>query len=370
VKITVAQNVLAAALAHGAAVAPRNAQIPILAHVRLIASDGKLAVASSDLIRFAEAVIDVSIERPGSVTVPGAAFLTLVSKYPKDGAISLEVEAGQMVVRCGRSKVKLPTLPADNFPAWADQAPTHEFDLDGSAFRLAASRVRAAASKEEVRHYLCGVYIHAVDDVLRMAATDGHRLAVCSIPLPEGAEELAGAIIPNAALDTVFAIFKGSAGIHVAMTEKSVSFSAAGLRLSSKLVDGSFPDYTRVIPARGMPGATFKRSAFVDCLDRANVLTGDGAFMGIRAEPAGDFLRLRAANPSGGSAEEELPAVVDEGFQAFGFNPRYAAEFLQSLPVEELTIEQTAPDQAHLVVSQEAPDFVGVLMPMRVSLAA
>jgi DNA polymerase-3 subunit beta len=358
---------LADALAHGAAVAPRNAQIPILSHVRLIAADGKLAVASSDLNRFAEAVIDVTIEEPGSITVPGAAFLTLISKYPKDGEISLEVDGGQALVRCGRSKVKLPTLPADNFPAWADEAPTTEFDAVGHVFRLAANRVRSAAGKEELRHYLCGVYLHPVGDVLRLVATDGNRLAVSSIPLPEGAETLAGAIIPTPALETALSIFKASDVIHVALNEKSVSFSAAGLRLSSKLVDGSFPDYTRVIPERGAAALTFKRSAFVDCLDRANVLTGDGAYMAIIAEPNGDTLRLRANNPHGGSAEEELPAVVGEGFQRFGFNPRFAAEFLQTLPVEELTIEQPDPTGPHLIYSAEAPDFTGVIMPMRVA---
>jgi DNA polymerase-3 subunit beta len=367
VKISVAQNHLAAALAHGSAVAPRNAQIPILAHVRLIAEDGKLAVASSDLNRFAEATIDVAVEQAGSVTVPGAAFLTLVSKYAKDAEVSLELDGGQLVVRCGRSKVKLPTLPADNFPAWADEAPTSEFEVVGPAFRLAAGRVRSAAGKEELRHYLCGVYFHPVDDVLRLVATDGNRLAVSSIPLPEGAEDLAGAIVPTSALDTALTIFKAAAEIHVAFTAKSVSFSAAGLRLSSKLIDGTFPDYTRVIPERGHAALSFKRSAFVDCLDRANVLTGDGAYMAIVAEPAGETLRLRANNSRGGSAEEELPAVCAEGFKRFGFNPRFAAEFLQTLPVEELTIEQSDPDGPHLIYSAEAPDFTGVLMPMRVA---
>jgi DNA polymerase-3 subunit beta len=367
VKFTVAQSFLATALAHGAAVAPRNAQIPILSHVRLIAGDGKLAVASSDLNRFAEAVIDVAVEAPGSVTVPGAAFLTLVSKYAKDAEVSIELDNAQLIVRCGRSKVKLPTLPADSFPAWADEEPVHQFAFPGAAFRLAAGRVRSAASKEEVRHYLCGVYLHAVDDTLRLVATDGNRLAVSSIPCPAGAEELPGAIIPTAALDAALAIFKSSEAIDVALTEKSVSFSSAGLRLSSKLVDGSYPDYTRVIPESGQPSVTFKRSAFVDCLDRANVLTGDGQYMAIVAEPAGDTLRLRANNPNGGSAEEELPAVIDARFQRFGFNPRFAAEFLQTLPVEELTIEQSDPNGPHRIHSAEAPDFTGVVMPMRVA---
>lgn len=369
-RLTVTQAFLSAALAKGAAVVSKNNPIVVLSHVRLVATDGKLAVASTDLTRFAEATIDAEIAEAGAITVPGQAFVTLVNKHPKAGEISLEVEGGSLVVKCGRSKVKLPSLPIDDFPGWADDAPVAEFEMTAQGFAQAFNRTRFAASQEETRYYLMGVHLHVDGDALKLAATDGFRMAVASVPLPEGAEDLpANVIVPSEAIDAALSIFKSAEEIHVAFTDKSVSFQADGLRLCSKLIDGSFPDYRRVIPAPGGASMTLKRADLVDCLDRANVLAGDGAYSAIVASPGPGSLLLRAANGTGGEAVEELPAVIEGDFKRWGFNPRFAAAFLGALPVDELMIEQIDPDGPHRLTSPQAPDFVGVLMPMRVSAA-
>lgn len=368
--ISVTQKFLAAALERGAAVAPKKSAIQILSHVRLRASaDGVLAVATTDLDRFAEADCEASVTEPGAVTVPAPAFTTLVGKHPKDGEIDLKVEGGALIVRCGRSKVKLPTLPASDFPKWADEVPVAQFVMGGESFERSFNRVRFAAAVDgNVQWYLQGVCVDpdAAADTLRLAGTDGHRLAVCAIPLPEGAEEAPRCIIPSEALDTALRIFKGAGEVIVALTVRAVSFTADGLRLSCKLIDGTFPDYRRIIPERGAPAITFKRADFVDCLDRANVLAGDGAHYVIIAEPEGDTLRLRSRNQSGGEAEEELAADIHPEFKRFGFNPRYAAQFLSTLAVDELTVEQADPNGPCLFHSPNAPDFTGVLMPVRV----
>jgi DNA polymerase-3 subunit beta len=368
-QITVTQEFLAATLARGASVAPKKSAIQILSHVRLIATaDGKVAVATTDLDRFAEAHCEANVEVPGAVTVPGAAFVTLIGKHPKDGQISLALDGAQLIVRCGRSKVKLPTLPADEFPKWADAAPVAQFVMGGEAMERAFNRVRFAASEEEIKWFLQGVCVDAdaEADTLRLAATDGHRLAVTAIPLPEGAENCPRVVVPSEVVDTALRIFKGAGEVIVALTDRAISFSADGLRFSAKLIDGQFPDYKRIIPASGAPGITFKRATFVDCLDRANVLVGDGTHFVIIAEPDGDTLRLCSRNQMGGEAEEELSADIAPEFKRFGFNPRYVAAFLSTLAVDELTVEQTDPNGPHLFHSPNAPDFTGVLMPVRV----
>jgi DNA polymerase-3 subunit beta len=367
--ISVTQKFLAAALERGAAVAPKKSAIAILSHVRLIASpDGSVAVATTDLDRFAEAHCEANVIVPGAVTVPAPAFTTLIGKHPKEGEVILELDGNTLVVRCGRSKVKLPTLPADEFPKWADEAPVSEFVIGGSTFERGFGRVRFAAAADEVKWYLQGVCldVDAANDSLRLVATDGNRLAVCALDMPEGADNCPRAIIPTEAVDTATRIFKGAGEVIVAITERAVSFTADGLRLSSKLIDGTFPDYARVIPERGAPGITFKRADFVDCLDRANVLVGENAHYVIIAEPDGETLRLRSRNSTGGEAEEELSAIIHPGVRRFGFNPRFAAQFLTTLAVDELTVEQTDPMGPHLFHSPNAPDFTGVLMPVRV----
>jgi DNA polymerase-3 subunit beta len=200
---------------------------------------------------------------------------------------------------------------------------------------------------------------------LRLAATDGHRLALTTMDLPEGAESAPRCIFPTEALDTALRIFKGATEVIISLTARAVCFTSDGLRLSSKLIDGEFPDYRRVIPEPGAPAIAFKRADFVDCLDRANVLAGEGVNYLVVAEPDGNTLRLRANNQSGGEALEELTADIHPDFKRFGFNPRYVAQFLSTLAVDELTVEQSGPMEPHLFHSPNAPDFTGVLMPVR-----
>jgi DNA polymerase-3 subunit beta len=369
-RLTIEQSLLAGALARGAVVAPKTHNIPILTHVRLTAgADGQLAVASSDLERFAEAYISATVEAPGQITVPGQAFVTLINKHPKNGTISLELEGATLVVKCGRSKVKLPILSVEDFPAWADEPAAAEFVISGQAFSRAVNRVRFAAASDIARPMLQGVALHATEDALRFVATDGNRLAISAMPLPEGAEAMTDVLImPTQTLDVALGIFKGLDEVHVAFTSRAVNLTSDGLRLSSKLIEGPFPDYMRVVPTEGFGNLIqFKRADFVDCLERANVLVGEGAYSSIVATPTDGSLKLQSQNQKGGEAQEELSAVIAPGFKKFGFSPRFAAQFLASLSVDELCIEQGDPNGPHRIVSPEAPDFTGVLMPMRVA---
>jgi DNA polymerase-3 subunit beta len=366
-KVAIQQLNLAALIARGAAVAPKQSPIPILPHTRLVAKDGKLSVASTDMDRFAEATSEANIEVEGATTVDAAMLTALVAKHPKTATIELELGEGFLFVKCGRSKVKLATISAKDFPAWADEKPVAAFDMRGEDFERAFSRVRFAAGNDPARIYLQGVLLDAHDDKLHFAATDGHRLAVSGMEAPVGAEDCPRVIVPAEGVDAALKVFKGIVSIAVAVTGKAVSFTADSLRLSTRLIEGTYPDYTRVIPARGKPGMTFRKADFVDCLDRANVLTGEGAYMQIVARPDGETLRLEARNQRGSEAVEELAIVSEGGIQPFGFNPRYIAQFLSTLPVAELTIEQTSPDSGHLIHSNDAPDFVGVIMPMRIA---
>jgi len=366
-KLSIPQPALAALIAHGGAVVSKKSPLPILNFVRLAASVGSLTLASTDQDRFAQAGASADVDVPGSVCVDGAAFATLIAKHPKSGTVGLELDTNRLIVTCGRSKVKLPTLSAEDFPDWAEQPPESEFRLRADDFKRAFTRVRFAASTDESRYQLQGVHLDYDEGKLHFVATDGHRLAVSGMDAPQGAETCPPAIVPSEAVDAALKVFDSAAEVLVAVNKGAISFAADGLRMSARLIDSTFPDYARIIPARGQPALRFKRADFVDCLDRANVLTGEGAYSAITARPDGEILRLEARNQSGGEASEELAAAADDGFRPFGFNPRYAADFLRTLNVASLTIEQTDPGAGHLVYSDDAPDFAGVLMPMRIA---
>lgn len=287
-----------------------------------------------------------------------------------DIAVRLEAE-GFLVISCGRSRVKLPTRKSEDFLMWSTAEPVVSFSISGDDLHRAFGRVRYAVGTDELRYYLQGVHLDAHDGKLHFVATDGHRLAVSGMAAPAGAEACPKVVLPAETVDAAATVFKGIPDIAVAISKTTVSFSADGLRLCCKLIDGTYPDYQRVIPARGAPRMVLKRADFADGMTRAGVLTGKGAFSAIVARPdvEGGALRLEARNDTGGEAVEEMAATVEEGFRPFGFNPRYAVQFIANLGVGDLTFEQRDPDGPHLLYSDDAPDFLGVLMPMRVFAA-
>jgi DNA polymerase-3 subunit beta len=367
-KLTISQPALNGAIARGSAAAAKKSPLDILTHLRLTATDGTLALASSDHDRFTEAVVSADIAGDGGVCVDASTFKTLIAKYPKGGTITMEAADGQLLVSCGRSRVRMPTLPAESFPTWPDADPQAAFSMSAEDFFRAFKRVRFAASDSPAQYTLQGVVLDYHDGSLHFAATDTHRLAVSGVAAPEGAENCPQVIIPSEAVDAALAVFAEAAVIEVAVSDKVIGFAADGLRLSSKLIDGKFPDYAKVIPERGHPGMRVTRSDFVDCLDRANLMVGEGSFQAVIARPEGDTLRLTSRNQKGGEVVEEMPAKVTDGLGPFGFNSRYVAAFLSTLNVAELVLEHEGGMKPILVYSEDAPDFVGMLGPMRVAL--
>jgi DNA polymerase-3 subunit beta len=366
-KATLPQPALKAIITRGGAAAAKGSKVAILNFARLTATGDTLALATTDQDRFAEAVTAATIETPGTICVDAAALTTLIDKHPKGAMIELSVEEDRLVVVCGRSKIKMPTLDPKGFPAWADQKPIANFALPATEFERAMGRVRFAVSKSTLHYFLQGVLFDCHDGSLHFVASDMNIVAVSGMAAPDGAAECPKIIVPAEGIDAALKVFKDAGQIDIAVSAKSISFSADSLRLSSRLIEGTFVPYEKVIPARGNPALTFKRADFAACLDRANCLAEDkGEFSSITARPDGDTLRLEARNHKGGEAVEELPAAIGEGFKTFGFDPRYGAQFLAALNVSEITIEQSDPNVAHLIYAADAPDFVGILAPVQV----
>jgi DNA polymerase-3 subunit beta len=367
------QPIFAALIDRGGAVAQKKGVIPALECVRITAdADAQtISLASCDIDRFAEANITAKVEASGRFLVGFDALKTLIGKHQKATEVSLELtDEGVLTVKGGRSRVKLGTISADSFPAWADQPATSNFNLNGQDFERAFSRVRFATSTADNQWYLQGVCIDVtLGDAMHFVATDGHRLALSGMPIPEGAENCPRVIVPVETVDAALQVFKGATSVAVAVNEKSISLSADNLRLAAKLIEGTFPEYMRVVPARDdLPTAHFKRADFVDCLDRANTIAGADRYAAITFAPDDGAILLTANNQKGGEAIERLDAEVSEVFRPFKFNPRYAADFIRTLNVPELTIEQPPePDDGkmvpHIIISHDAPDFIGLLMP-------
>jgi DNA polymerase-3 subunit beta len=265
--------------------------------------------------------------------------------------------------------VKIPTLTADNFPAWADEIDEAKFQLLAEDFNRGFKRVRFAVHDSIMQPHLCGVHLDYHEGRLHFVATNKQRLAVSGMLAPEGAEDCPKVVVPTDAVDAALDVFQAATAIDIALNARAICFSADGLRLSARLIDAPFPAYEKAIPARGCPGFLFKRTDFVECIERANIMLGTNELEAVIGHVAGDELTLQSRNHAGGEATEVMPVVPINGEVAdFALNPRVVAPLLASLGTCELAIECPDGGSFALIYSDDAPDFVGMFGFMKVKI--
>lgn len=363
-KLTIPQPALASVVARGGSVAPKNSPVPIMNHVRLVATDGMvLSVASTDLDRFAEASAMASVEVPGETTVPAAALAALVSRHPKDKDVSLEIEGGFLIVKCGRSKVKLPTLPAEDFSVWGEHSPTAVFTMKAADLAKAFARTRPVCEPGAVAAH-GGVYMHLTGGKLKFAATNKHHFAVASLDVPAGAETMPNVIVPLEVIDTAMRLMKGVDEVEVRLDEHKVAFVAGDGMITSKLIASGFYDYERAIPARGSPAMNLDRAELGAAMDRAALTTEEGVWSGFALIPREDGVELKSMTGLGGETREGLSGTADAGFAPFTFNPAYLARLSAAMDGPVISIECAGRGKAILVFDEADDSFVGMIGPM------
>ena len=254
-KFTIDRGGLLKALTHVQSVVERRNTIPILANVLMRADDGVVELAATDMDISVIEKVSADVGQQGATTVSAHTLFDIVRKLEEGAQVELGggTEEGQIALRSGRSTLKLATLASEDFPAMADDDMPHSFALGADALRRLIDRTRFAISTEETRYYLNGIYLHAVDGetgkVLRAVATDGHRLALMEVPLPDGAEGMPSVIVPRKTVNELRKLIDESEDdVSIALSETKIRFAVDGIVLTSKLIDGTFPDYDRVIP--------------------------------------------------------------------------------------------------------------------------
>ncbi len=359
------------ALAHIQSVAEKRNTIPILANALIAVKDGRLSFTATDMeIAVVEEVV-ASVSRDGATTAPAATLYEIVRKLPESAEIELELAGEQLKLRAGRYSTSLVTLPTDDFPSMTAGALPHRFRLTGLALRGLIDRTRFAISTEETRYYLNGIYLHATTSeppMLRAVATDGHRLARVEEPLPDGAAGMPGVIIPRKTVAELRKLLDEESGeVEIALSDTRIQFKAGGITLTSKLIDGTFPEYERVIPKDN------DKILRVGTKDFSNAVARVAAISSERSRPvkmalANDVLTLSAASPEQGTASEELDegrVEYSSGPLEIGFQARYLNDITDQIGerLEFHFSDGTAP-----TVVRDAADAsaVYVLMPMRV----
>jgi DNA polymerase-3 subunit beta len=360
------------AVGQAQSVVERRNTIPILANV--------LIEAEGDQVRFRATDLDIEvvdeaaakIERAGATTVSAVTLHEIVRKLPDGSLVTLTDDgaSGRLTVEAGRSNFSLATLPREDFPVMASSEYEANFVCPAPVLRRLFDKSKFAISTEETRYYLNGVYMHIADanggQVLRCVATDGHRLARIDADMPAGAEGLPGVIVPRKTVGELRKLLDDDeAEIAVSVSETKIRFAAPGITLTSKVIDGTFPDYTRVIPTGNTRRLEVDAAEFAKAVDRVATVSSERS-RAVKLSLDEDRLVLSVNAPDSGAAEEELAVAYGDEALEIGFNAKYLLEIASQVDRENAVFLFNSAGDPTLMREGNDESAVYVVMPMRV----
>ncbi len=371
-RLTIERAALLKALGHVQSVVERRNTIPILDNV-LITADGEEArLAANDLdIEVVESV-DAAVERAGSATAPAHMLYDIARKLPEGAEVRLELsaDAPRLVLQAGRSRFALPTLPAGDFPTLNADGLEHRFAMGPAELMRLIDKTRFAISNEETRFYLNGIHLHAVNGegeaLLRAVATDGHRLALAENELPDGAAGMPGVIVPRKTVAELRKLLDDVQElVEVEVSAQKIRFHLGRAVLTSKLIDGAFPDYERVIPKNNDKLLTLDNKVFAEAVDRVATISAEKT-RSVKLSIGDDKLVLAVNNPETGQATEELPVDYHADEIDIGFNARYLLDVAGQIESGEAEFRFADPASPTLILDTSDERLRYVLMPLRV----
>lgn len=370
--IKIDRSGLAKGLAHTQNVVERRNTIPILNNVLLEASNGVLLLTATDMDLTVQETLDCDVAQDGSLTVPAHMFYDIVRKLPdgQDVEIKSTGDVGRVTISAGKAEFTLGTLPREDFPnVQGDSLPQHFF-LGAEALRSMIDRTRFAISTEETRYYLNGIFMHTVGEgataTLRGVATDGHRLARVELNQPQGAQGMPGVIIPRKTVGELRKLIdETDSDIKIELSESSVQFSFDRVRLRSRLIDGTYPDYEGVIPANNKHILRLDKSLFAASVDRVSTISADKIrAVKMAVQPGG--VSVSSTSQDTGSATEELEADYQGPDVQVGFNARYLMDIASQLEGDVAEFALEGPSTPTLIRDPDDQSALFVIMPMRV----
>jgi len=369
-KATIERATLLKSLGHVQSVVERRNTIPILSNVLIEAnSDGTIRLMATDLDLQINESVEAQVETPGATTVSAHTLFDIARKLPEGSQVSLAAADGKMAVNAGRARFNLQALPRDDFPVIAEGELPTRFELPAATLKEIIDKTRFAISTEETRYYLNGIFWHVTDDaqpVLKAAATDGHRLARVTIARPDGASGMPDIIIPRKCIGELRKLLDEIDGsVEVSLSASKIRFGLGTAVLTSKLIDGTFPDYSRVIPTGNDKILRIDPKSFMEGVDRVSTIASEKT-RAVKMALETDKITLSVTSPENGTAAEEVSGdYKSDGFE-IGFNARYLMDILAQ--VEGDTVEVHLADAAAptLIRENDKAGALYVLMPMRV----
>ncbi|KPF79182.1 DNA polymerase III subunit beta [alpha proteobacterium AAP81b] len=372
-KAIVERATLLKCLAHIQSVVERRNTIPILSNVLIEARDNGLRLMATDLDLQVVETIAASIDLNGATTASAHTLFDIVRKLPEGSQVELATSGDKMTVNAGRSRFSLATLKRDDFPVIAETELPTSFTLKAAELRELIDATRFAISTEETRYYLNGIYLHAVDGAvphLRAVATDGHRLARIELDLPEGAAGMPGVIVPRKCVAEVRKLLDecaDDAPVDIALSTSKIRFRfSAEATLTSKLIDGTFPDYTRVIPTANDRLLRIDAKSLSEGVDRVAAIATTEKTRAVKLALGRDKVTLSVTSPENGTAAEEVPADYASPEFEVGFNYRYLLDILGQVGSDQVDVHLADAAAPTLIRENDDSKALYVLMPMRV----
>lgn len=369
-KATIERATLLKSLGHVQSVVERRNTIPILSNVLIEATaEGTLRLMATDLDLQIVELVPASVEQPGATTVSAHTLFDIARKLPEGSQVELSAAEGKMRVVAGRAQFNLQTLPKDDFPMIAEGELPTKFELPAETLKQLIDKTRFAISTEETRYYLNGIFFHVQDEgspVLKAAATDGHRLARVTIARPDGADGMPDIIVPRKCVGELRKLLDEVDGsVDISLSGTKIRFGLGTAILTSKLIDGTFPDYSRVIPTANDKLLKLDPKSFMEGVDRVATIASEKT-RAVKMALEENKITLSVTSPENGTAAEEVPGdYTSAGFE-IGFNARYLMDILGQIDGDLVEVHLADAAAPTLIRENDKSPALYVLMPMRV----
>lgn len=363
-KLSAAREALLKPLQAVIGVVERRQTMPILANVLLVARNNEVSITATDLEVELVASTEVEVEGSGEVTVPGRKLLDICRALPENAEISISLAGEKLNIRSGRSKFSLTTLPAAEFPTVEDINAGQSIKLDQGTLSRLLEKTHFSMAQQDVRYYLNGLLLETGKNVLRAVATDGHRLALCQLQLDDPKLPEQQVIVPRKGVLELQRLLGDEGSLVVELGSNHIRIQLEGIRFTSKLIDGRFPEYERVIPGDTDNLITADRQSLKGALQRTAILSNE-KYRGIRLIIRKGGVVLQAHNPEQEEAEEELEVDYSGDDIEIGFNVNYLLDALGVIESDEVTLSVVDGNSSCLVREPGSDDCKYVVMPMR-----
>lgn len=362
-QIQITRQSLLASLIRASQFSDARSTVPVLGCALFDATGDVVTLTATNMEQQITAIVDCTIKEPGKALVPVSQILDIVRRLDKDADVSMTAKDGKLTVRSGRYHSSVSVLDPDDFPVMSSAEYTSSFSVEGAVFKRALDRVSFAISTEETRFYLCGVYMHLTEDKLKFCATDGHRLAVSGFNRPENIQDFDGIIIPKKLVSEISRALDGVDTVNISISQSRILFDIEQKQITGKLIDGSFPEYDRVIPKHNENDVTVDSRVLHDTVQRV------AAVSSLKSKPVKFELSENSLDVScsdgGNIATDNVACVYDKNALTIGFQARYIADVLSGITSESMWLFDNESSPV-IILDEKDENVLFVLMPMRV----